>query len=103
VGPALEGPLKDYRVVCLGPVAPEHQQIIPCLDQAPLPEELVAAVERLAAAAGNPVALLVTDPSLVERSGRDRHRKALQKQIYGRFPLWVVDGPESWEPWPENK
>ncbi|RME27275.1 MAG: hypothetical protein D6798_04935 [Deltaproteobacteria bacterium] len=87
--------LAGYRVVLLGE---ERPGCIACLDAAVLPGELVAAVERLAAVAGPPVALVVAEPGRLEPPVGTDPRRALAAAVDGRFPLWVVDGPAEWEP-----
>ena len=97
---ALAGPLAGHRVVLLGP-APEEvgDAVVTCLEENPLPDELVTAVERLAVSHGPPVALLVTDPEQLDRAGPTDPVLSLSKRVARRFPLWVVDGPEEWAGW----
>jgi len=99
VGSALAGPLADHRVVVLGPVPEGSRGLILCREPAPLPDELVAAVEGVAAAEGPRPALLVTDASLLDRPGRRPPLEALADAVAGRFPLFVVDGPNEWSSW----
>ena len=100
VAAALTGPLAGHRVVLLGP-APDHggDAVVSCLEENPLPDELVTAVERLAVSDGPPVALLVTDPEQLDRAGPTDPVLSLGKRVARRFPLWVVDGPEQWSAW----
>ena len=103
VAAALEGPLAGHRVVLLGDGPRDAPRVVRCLEQNPLPEELVTAVERLAVSPGPAVALLVTDPELLDRAGPTDPVITLSKRVAQRFPLWVVDGPEEWDIWPENE
>ena len=93
------GPLGGMRVVVVGAKPDACTPGIACLDTAPLPVELVAAVERLAAVPGPPVALLVTKIDRVDSHGRVEQVVALGRAVAGRFPLWVVDGPDGWRAW----
>lgn len=95
IAAALAGPLAGLRVVCLGP-APNGASVIRSEDRGALPAELVAAVERLAATPGPPPALLITDPGALDRTGRAPPARVLARAVDGRFPLYVVDGPEEW-------
>ncbi len=97
---ALDGPLAGARLVVLGPLPDDLPASFRCEDRAPLPVELVAAVERLAATEGARPALLVSDPELLDRPGRDEPIDDLARRVAGRFPLWVVGGPASWDAWP---
>ena len=106
VAQALQGPLKDYRVVLLGDLMGEageadEENLVRCVEQSPLPEELVVAVERIAAVSGPPPALLVTDAQLLDRPGPPDPLISLDRRVASRFPLWVVDGPPNWQTWPE--
>ncbi len=96
---ALSGPLSGYRVVCLGELEHQTGNVIPCIEQSPLPTELLRAVERLAATVGPPVALLLTAPDLLDLPGGADSLETLEKAVAGRFPLWVVDGPCRWQDW----
>jgi hypothetical protein len=95
VADALAGPLAGMRVVCLGP-APNGARVIRPEERGALPAELVAAVERLAATPGPSPALLITDPGALDRTGRAPPARVLARAVDGRFPLYVVDGPEEW-------
>ena len=103
VAAVLEGPLAEFRVVLLGEAPHSGAGIVHCLEENPLPDELVTAVERLAVSPGPPVALLVTDPELLDRAGPMDPVISLSKRVARRFPLWVVDGPEEWEGWPAGE
>lgn len=96
VDAALAGPLRPYRVVVLGDTLPGT---IPCDEAAPLPDEIVNAIERLATTAGGPPALLVTDPARIDRPHSGDPVLALAARIGGYFPLWVVGGPAAWPRW----
>ena len=98
---ALDGPLARQRVVVLGetPRQSASSRVIRCLERHPLPDELVSAVERLAVVPGPALALLVSDPELLDRAGPADPVVSLQRRVAGRFPLWVVDGPREWEEW----
>ena len=93
------GPLSGTRVVVVGEKPAARAPMIACLEEAPLPSELTAAVERLAAVPGPTVTLLVTDIDRLDSPGRTEPVEALQKAVGGRFPLWIVDGPEGWRAW----
>ena len=93
------GPLRCMRVVVVGTKPDARASGIACLDTAPLPVELVAAVERLAAVPGPAVALLVTEVDSVDSHGRIEPVVALGRAVGGRFPLWVVGGPAGWRAW----
>ena len=96
---ALTGPLKQYRVVVLG-ATPIHLPNLTYCDECPLlPDELLAAAERLALSAGPPVALLVTEPDCLEQAGTADPMVRLAQQLRGRCSLWVVGGPEDWPTW----
>ena len=96
---ALTGPLKQYRVVVLG-ATPIHLPNLTYCDECPLlPDELLAAAERLALAAGPPVALLITEPDCLEQAGTADPVVRLARQLRGRCSLWVVGGPEDWPTW----
>lgn len=97
---ALEGPLAGHRVLTLGAVPEGHPALFECVDRGPLPDEIVSAVEGLAASEGAPPALLVCEPTLLDRPGREPAIVSLERRVAGRFPLWVVDGPEGWQTWP---
>ena len=97
---ALDGPLEGHRVIVLGPIPDERGGLIRCQQRAPLPDELVAAVEGIAASEGPRPALLVTDAARLDRPGRAPAVEALAARVGGRFPLWVVDGPGDWARWP---
>ncbi len=99
VAAVLQGPLADHRVVLLGEAPDGGGDVVRCLEEHPLPEELVTAVEQLAVSPGPPVALLVTDPELLDRAGPTDPAISLSKRVARRFPLYVVDGPEQWEGW----
>lgn len=92
----LGGPLREHRVILLGPPRPGT---LVCEESAPLPDELVAAVERVATIPGAPVALLVTDPTRLDPPHAGDPLRALARRVGGRFPLWVVGGPASWPLW----
>jgi hypothetical protein len=92
---ALAGPLAGHRVLVLGE-APDGPLVHRCTEPAPLPRELVAAVEHLAVVAGPPVALLVTEPARLDRSGPWEPVPELARRVAGRFPLFVVGGPPEW-------
>ncbi len=96
VAAVLRVPLAPYRVVVLGDPLPET---IACLERAPLPEELVTAIERLATTPGDPPALLVTDASRLDHPHPGDPVAALAARIGGYFPLYVVNGPASWQSW----
>ena len=112
VAEALSGPLKDYRVVILGELVDAEGRaleldeqglnIVRCLEDAPLPEELVTAVERTAALGGPPPALLVTDAGRLDRPGPPDPVISLDRRVAARFPLWIVNGPQDWQAWPEQ-
>ena len=102
VDAALAGPLASYRVVLLGPAPEGADGLVTCQDEAPLPDELVAAVESLAVTQGAPVALLLTDKELLDQPDQADPVVTLNKRVAGRFPLWVVDGPEDWELWTDQ-
>lgn len=89
----LAGPLAGHRVVTLGDPLGRG---IPCLEEGPLPWELVRAVEALAATPGPPVALLVADPAALDAPGRGEPLEDLARRVGGRFPLWCVGGPPAW-------
>ena len=91
----LEGPLRGHRVVVLG-AAPERPEVVQVEEDGPLPAELVAAVEALAAVAGPPVALLVTELDRLDRQGPGSPAHGLARCVAGRFPLVVVGGPSDW-------
>ena len=96
---ALTGPLKQYRVVVLG-ATPIHLPNLTYCDECPLlPDELLAAAERLSLSAGPPVALLVTEPDCLEQAGTADPVVRLARQLRGRCSLWVVGGPEDWPSW----
>jgi len=99
---ALNGPLAGHRVVLLGPQLKGHPDLISCLDQNPLPDELVTAVESLAVTEGPPVALLITDKELLDRPGQADPVSPLNRRVSGRFPLWVQQGPAEWSGWPKD-
>jgi hypothetical protein len=90
---ALEG---ERRVVVLGPVPSPRAWLLHVEDHAPLPQELVLAVERLAARDGLPVALVITDPS---RLDGPEPIPELARLVARRFPLWVQSGPADWRVW----
>ncbi len=96
---ALEGPLAGTRLAVLGTLRWPPENAIPCVEQAPLPIELVRAVERLAVEPGPPVALLLTAPDLLDRPGPGDPVVDLAREVGGRFPLWVVGGPQAWTQW----
>lgn len=98
----VDGPLRQYRVVLLdAPDAPgpSRPHVFRCEEAGVTPRELVLAVEALAATAGPPVALLVTDLSALDRPGPSGAAAALVDAVAGRFPLYVVDGPDEWAAW----
>ncbi len=64
----------------------------------PFPDELVVAIERHAVTPGLPVALLVTHQDRLPRASAMDPLEMLDEEVEGRFPLWVVDGFEDWEP-----
>ena len=97
---ALDGPLRDHRLVTLGEVPDGHPAVFHIEDTGPLPQEVVAAVEGLGASAGPAPALLIADAGLLERPGRHPAIDALDRRVARRFPLWVVDGPSEWRTWP---
>ena len=96
---ALRGPLARYRVVLLGTLEEECENVIPCLETAPLPRELLRAVEALAVQEGPPVALLLSAADLLDASGLGDPLEALVAEVGGRFPLWGAGGPPHWERW----
>ncbi len=100
VAAALEEALSGFRVVVLGPV-PEGVEVYECTQRGPLPEELVLAVEALAACSGAPPALLVTAPERLDRQGPGSPAEQLAQRVDQRFPLWVVGGPSGWRSWPD--
>ena len=101
---ALAGPLAGTRLAVLGTLRWPPENAIPCVEQAPLPVELVRAVERLAVEPGPPVALLLTAPDLLDRPGPGDPVVELAREVGGRFPLWVVGGPQGWSQWsPEQE
>jgi len=93
---AVRGPLANHRLVVLGELEEPLPHVIPCRDRAPLPQELVRAVERLAVVPGPSVGLLLTRPDLLDEAGPGDPLERLAAEIDGRFPLWVVDGPDRW-------
>ncbi len=98
---ALEGPLAAFRVVALGPLPPGaavHQ----CAEAGPLPQELVLAVEQLAARSGPPPALLITALERLDVMGPESASERLDALVDRRFPLWVVGGPTTWQSWPDQ-
>lgn len=99
VSPLLLGPLATRRVVTLASEGQAPEGTFSCEERGPLVEELIAAVERLAATDGAPVALLVLDPALLDVPRRGSRSESLAKMVAGRFPLYIVGGPESWERW----
>lgn len=96
---ALTGPLAEVRLVVLGELAQPPANAIPCRERAPLPVELVRAVERLAVEPGAPVALLLAAPDLLDAPGPGDPLLDLAREVGGRFPLWVVGGPADWTRW----
>lgn len=101
---ALAGPLAEVRLVVLGELAQPPANVIPCRERAPLPVELVRAVERLAVEPGPPVALLLTAPDLLDAPGPGDPLVDLVREVGGRFPLWVVGVPAGWTRWtPEDR
>jgi hypothetical protein len=96
---ALAGPLAETRLAVLGSLRSPPGNAILCREQAPLPVELVRAVERLAVEPGPPVALLLTGPDLLDRPGPRDPLEELALEVGGRFPLWVVGGPAGWTRW----
>ena len=97
---ALAGPLREHRIVALGEVPDGHPALFAVEDRGPLPGEVVAAVEGLAATSGPAPALLITDVGLLDRPGRESALDALDRRVARRFPMWVVDGPAEWPSWP---
>lgn len=102
VAALLRGPLSGHRVIAVGR-SPDAlpKGLIRCLDDAPLPAELTRAVEALAATTGPQPALLVLDPSALDRPGPLDPLSDLHRRVAGRFPLFVVgaSGPfQAWTP-----
>lgn len=94
---ALAGPLHEHRVVLLGSLPPGLEVAISCEDRKASAEGLVRAVEQEAARQGPPVALLIVEVDRLD--GKASASERLAEIVGGRFPLWVVDGPEAWERW----
>lgn len=88
----LETGLEQHRVVVFGRLPRTSLDVITCEEEAPLPEELTQAVEHLAVSPGQPVALLVTQPDLLDRQGREDPVTTLERLVDRRFPLWIVEG-----------
>ena len=94
----------EVRLVVLGELAQPPANVFPCQERAPLPVELVRAVERLAVEPGPPVALLLTAPDLLDTPGPGDPLVDLVREVGGRFPLWVVGAPTGWARWtPEDR
>jgi hypothetical protein len=93
----LTAELKEYRVIVVGEPGDSAGAHASCPLPAVSPVALVAAVEREAARAGGPVALLIIDAGRVTQDGRRPPLDDLNGRVGGRFPLWVVDGPEEWQ------
>jgi hypothetical protein len=93
----LTAELKEYRVIVVGEPGDSAGAHASCPLPAVSPVALVAAVEREAARAGGPVALLIIDAGRVTQDGRRPPLDDLNGRVGGRFPLWVVDGPEDWQ------
>lgn len=89
--------LGDHRVIAVGEPGDCAGAHASCALPVVSPVALVAAVEREAARAGGPVALLIIDAGRVSQDGRCPPIDDLSRRIGGRFPLWVVDGPEEWQ------
>jgi len=102
VDAALGGPLARHRVVVHGPLDGTYPHVVQCEEIAPLPIELVAAVQGLAVQPGPPVALLLTRPDGLDSPGPVDPLADLARLVAGRFPVWVVDGPTDWEPWQDQ-
>jgi hypothetical protein len=90
----------ERRVVVAGPLAHAPAGVIRVEEIAPLPVELVLAIEQLAAQDGPPVAMVVTDPAVLDRPAEQDPCQELARLVDRRFPLWIQDGPDSWPAWP---
>jgi hypothetical protein len=105
VDAVVDGPLAAHRIVVLDtPEAPgpSRPHVFRCEEQGVTPRELVLALESLAATPGPPVALLVSDLSALDRPGPSGVAGALAEAVAGRFPLYVVGGPDTWASWPDQ-
>jgi hypothetical protein len=105
VDDVVDGPLAAHRIVVLDTSdapCPSRPHVFRCEEQGVTPRELTLAVETLAATPGPPVALLVSDLSALDRPGPSGAARALADAVAGRFPLYVVDGPDAWAAWPEQ-
>jgi hypothetical protein len=98
----IAGPLAGRRLVLLSrtphALAPHAARV----GEAVLPEELVAAMEDLAAREGPPVALLVLDRGLLDAPAGGPRLDDLARRVGHRFPLYVLGGPEGWARWRED-
>ena|GEM_PF-3468849 len=92
----LGGALSGHRVFVVGAHGACPEAYAVCAEPNILPAELVAAVEQAAVAPGAAVALLVLDKERLIQDGRSDPLQDLDARVAGRFPLYVVDGPDSW-------
>lgn len=92
----VSGALAEHRIIVLGQAGDCAGAYACCAEPVTSPAELVAAVEQVAVTPGEPVALLIVDAARLLQDGRIEPLEDLNQRVGGRFPLWVVDGPQDW-------
>ncbi len=100
VNAVLAGPLSSHRVLVLGDPSGPPGAGVQRAETGLLPQELAESARDLASRPGRPVALLIMDASLLDRSGPEAALHDLHLALRGRLALWAVDGPEPWSGWP---